>query len=435
MANFCKSVFVFCVAFYVVCAKHEVYDGHTLYEVFVKNEDQAKFVNGLETKIPVDFFVYAHTSRNGQVLVSKEQRKGFEDLLTSGDVEYKVLAENIREQLEMEERILAQHKDDKSNRFALGVEALSYNHIHRYEVVDDYLVRLGNAFPELVTVVSAGQSFEGRDVKYLKISTTNFEDRRKPVVFVMSLLHARDWVGLPGTLYTIDQLVLNVTESDLVNDIDWIILPIANPDGFEFTHTDFRFWRKNRRTGLTPDNSCLGVDLNRNFDIFWGTASSNNVCSDVFHGPEPFSEPETQNIRGIFEAYSDRIELFIDLHAHGSMILFGFGNGQLAPNALTLNLVGVNMAQAIDRVKWNAKPDYSVGNIYYATTAASGVASDFAHALGIPLSYTFDLPAIRGISAGNLGYLVELAFIRQAGYETWEGIKVGARIVRDFLNR
>lgn len=54
----------------------------------------------------------------------------------------------------------------------------------------------------------------------------------------MSLLHAREWVTLPATLYAIEKLVIDVTESDLVNDIDWIIMPVANPDGYEFSHTN-----------------------------------------------------------------------------------------------------------------------------------------------------------------------------------------------------
>lgn len=53
----------------------------------------------------------------------------------------------------------------------------------------------------------------------------------------MSLLHGREWVTLPATLYAIEKLVIDVTERDLVNDIDWIILPVANPDGYEVTHT------------------------------------------------------------------------------------------------------------------------------------------------------------------------------------------------------
>lgn len=54
---------------------------------------------------------------------------------------------------------------------------------------------------------------------------------------LQSLLHAREWVTLPATLYAIHKLVVDVSEKDLLQNVDWIILPIANPDGYEHTHT------------------------------------------------------------------------------------------------------------------------------------------------------------------------------------------------------
>lgn len=173
---------------------------------------------------------------------------------------------------------------------------------------------------------------------------------------------------------------------------------------------------------------CMGVDLNRNFDVAWSQASSNNACMDTFHGRGPFSEPETAVIRDIFNEYSSRIELYLDIHSFGSMILYGYGTGQLPPNALTVHLLGVNMAQAIDAVKWPTNANYIVGNIMLVLYAASGGASDYGMARGATYSYTFELPAYRNTATMN-GFLVDPDFIEQAGYETWEAIKLGARFV------
>lgn len=55
------------------------------------------------------------------------------------------------------------------------------------------------------------------------------------------MLHAREWVTLPAALYAIEKLVVDISDRDLVDKIDWIIIPIANPDGYEFSHTNVRF--------------------------------------------------------------------------------------------------------------------------------------------------------------------------------------------------
>lgn len=172
-----------------------------------------------------------------------------------------------------------------------------------------------------------------------------------------------------------------------------------------------RFWRKNRARGFMVGDFCSGVDLNRNFDIFWGTASSNNVCSDTFHGRGPFSEPETVIIRDILAEYGSRIELYLDIHSFGRMILYGYGNGILPPNALLVNFLGVRMAQAIDAIKWPENRNYIIGNVVYILYEASGGAGDYAMGMGTPFSYTFELPAYRNNQNTVQGFLVDPDFI------------------------
>ncbi|XP_031765037.2 carboxypeptidase B-like [Galleria mellonella] len=426
-----KTIFLICLSFYVVFAKHEQYEGYAVYDVTVTTREQGLFVNQLEEQLQIDILSYVGPDRTGQVLVPKDRREQFQNELLNSGIEFNIVTENVVEQLRLEDEMLAaaSKKSNKSSRIGL-----SFDTIHRYEVVDQYLVDLANEYPDIVTVVSGGRSFEGRDIKYLRISTTNFQDRTKPIVYMQSLLHAREWVTLPATLYAIEKLVIDVIEQDLLQDIDWIIVPIANPDGYEYTHTSSRFWRKNRATGYSAGNACIGVDLNRNFNILWGTASSSNVCSETFHGRGPSSEPETTVLQNIVGQDASRVELFLDIHSFGSLILYGWGTGTLPPNALVINYVGVIMAQAIDNVKWASNADYTVGNTYYVLYAASGSASDYGLGIGAPLSYTYELPGYRG-SSGLNGFLVDPDFIEQAGFETWEGIKVGARYARDNFRR
>lgn len=87
------------------------------------------------------------------------------------------------------------------------------------------------------------------------------------------------------------------------------------------------------------------------------------------------------------------------------------------------------MAQAIDAVKMSWNDNYIVGNVALVLYEASGSAMDYAKLVGVPYGYTYELPGHR-FGIGGLGFLVDPAFIEQAGFETWEGIKAGARYAR-----
>ncbi|XP_039747908.1 carboxypeptidase B-like [Pararge aegeria] len=424
-----KYILVFVGTICLSQAKHEEYIGHSLYGVQVYTREQANLLMELVERLYLDVWTYPNPETEGLILVAPDKKPEFEDNLTVINSTYRIDTENIKEKLDLEDKLMAE-AHIKSNASRSDRFGLSFDVIHRWAVVDRYLVDVANRFPRVARVVSAGRSVEGRDIKYLRLSTDNFANRNKPVIFIQSLLHAREWVTLPVTLWAIQELVINVTEQDLIRNIDWIILPIANPDGYEFSHTRTRMWRKNRRTGHHA--SCVGVDPNRNYDYFWGTASSRDPCSETFHGPRAFSEPETLVTRNIMNSFRTRISLYLDIHSFGSMILFGFAApspGRLPPNHATLTSVGNQMARAIDRVKWARHPNYRVGNIAQLLFVASGGGTDWAQAL-LPnrLSFAYELPAHRGQSNIN-GFLVEPAFIRQAGFETWQGIKVAARFV------
>ncbi|XP_039747907.1 carboxypeptidase B-like [Pararge aegeria] len=427
-----KVLFYLFVSVYLVHAKHEEYQGYTLYGVTVYDSSQADQLIEIVERYTLDVWSYANLETEGLILVAPNLKQVFEDEISTIGITYRIDTDNIKEKLDLEDALMAE-AEMKSNASRSDRFGLSFDVIHRWSVVDRYLIDVANRFPRVARVVNAGRSVEGREIRYLRISSNNFATRTKPVIVIQCMLHAREWVTLPVALWAIQELVINNTDPDLIRDIDWIILPIANPDGYEFSHTRTRMWRKNRRTGFTP-SSCIGVDLNRNFDFIWGTASSNNPCSDTFHGPRAFSEPESVVTRNILSEFRTRIAMFLDVHSFGSLILFGFANRQVPPHSAVLNRVGVQMAQRIDAVKWPQNRNYRVGNSAQILYQASGVCGDYAQvAIGNRLSYTYELPAHRNLNNIN-GFLVDPAFIRQAGFETWEGIKVAARtIVRERL--
>jgi carboxypeptidase T len=119
------------------------------------------------------------------------------------------------------------------------------------------------------------------------------------------------------------------------------IVPQVNPDGRHHSLTVDPMWRKNRRpgpAGAPPDGSCVGVDLNRNYDFLWDiersfapdapVASSTHPCDrDVYVGPAAASEPETRNVVWLLDEHPD-IGFLVDVHSYGELILHCWGDDQ-----------------------------------------------------------------------------------------------------------
>lgn len=99
----------------------------------------------------------------------------------------------------------------------------------------EYIDKIAEQYPETVTLVQNSTSFEGRPLKYLKISNDNFMSN-KPVIYIDGGIHAREWISPPTVTYAIHKLVENVTEPDLLDKFDWILFPIVNPDGYYFSY-------------------------------------------------------------------------------------------------------------------------------------------------------------------------------------------------------
>ena len=74
-----------------------------------------------------------------------------------------------------------------------------------------------------------------------------------------------------------------------------MLVYLLSPDGYEYSRSTDRMWRKNRRKN--ENSECDGVDLNRNFDKGYGDHSSDDPCQEDYRGPEAFSEPEAQALR------------------------------------------------------------------------------------------------------------------------------------------
>ena len=82
----------------------------------------------------------------------------------------------------------------------------------------------------IVTLENIGKSYEGRDMKVLKICKDTCG--HKPAIWIDGGIHAREWITPATVTYLIRNLLEDKnTNPDLIEKLDWYFLPVLNPDG------------------------------------------------------------------------------------------------------------------------------------------------------------------------------------------------------------
>jgi hypothetical protein len=150
------------------------------------------------------------------------------------------------------------------------------------------------------------------------------------------------------------------TVRGLVDDVEWFLLPIMNPDGYV---AGSRY-------------NALNTDLNRNWD---GPGAN----------PDPFSAPETAAMQDFFLAHPD-VRAHIDFHTHGRMIMWPWGHtDEPCPDDGTYSVLGTEMAELIFASRGS---DYDRrGSIYTTIYEVRGGSINYTYGvLGI-WAITFEL--------------------------------------------
>ncbi len=244
--------------------------------------------------------------------------------------------------------------------------------------IDSYLDALGAARPDIAETFVVGKSLEGRAVRGIRIANDAFGDGAcKPTILFNACQHAREWIAPMVAMYAADRLLAeHGSDPDvtaLVDRAEFLIVPVANADGYEYTWTTNRLWRKNRRDN---GNGSFGVDLNRNWGYEWGhgNGSSGTPSSETYRGVAPFSEPETQILRDLALS-RPRIAAQVDLHSYGQLILAPWGyTVDLPPDHATFQMLGGEMQQIIQGVHGRF---YQHGPCYTALYPISGGEGDW----------------------------------------------------------
>jgi len=277
-------------------------------------------------------------------------------------------------------------------RVTTGAAADTFRTFHSFDKPGDGIRATLTAWAAgdpMVHLDSVGASYEGRPILAVKIGPPDDSPSRPNVLF-MGTHHAREWISTAVAMKLIRWLADSGISLTTSHDV-WVI-PVENPDGYQYTFTTERFWRKNRRPN---DNGSYGVDPNRNYPAFWGVdevGSSSYQYAETYRGTSPGSELETQAVMAFHAAHPPVVSL--SYHSYSGLVLYpwGFRAGELPPDLPRFQaLAGTDLLPAvIDSVPGSTLDHYHPGpgwNLY----TTNGEYTDWAYRTHGTIGFTTEL--------------------------------------------
>jgi hypothetical protein len=260
----------------------------------------------------------------------------------------------------------------------------------------DQMYDLAARYPSVTKLVKIGTTLQGREILALKVTAgaRGQKDGKRPAVLFSATQHAREWIATEIDRRLMYHYIEGWDREDpaivkLLQSTELWFVPVMNPDGYQYTFTNERLWRKNLRDNDGDDQitNADGVDPNRNYPEHFKydeEGSSKIISSQTYRGPGPASERETQAIMGL----SQRIgfEFNVNYHSNGRWLLYPEGwqtNSPTADDPIYFALSGNLDRPAIAGFHPGLSSD-----VLYVT---NGEANDFMHKRGGALAWTPEL--------------------------------------------
>lgn len=111
---------------------------------------------------------------------------------------------------------------------------MSWDAYYPLNDIEAWMSDMAQAYPLKVTEVVGGTTYEGRQIKGLKISSGS----DKKAIFIEAGIHAREWITMSTACYIINELLTSEDNETRIaaRDFDWYIFPVTNPDGYVWSH-------------------------------------------------------------------------------------------------------------------------------------------------------------------------------------------------------
>jgi len=384
------------------------FTGFQVFRAFPKDKDEADFLHTLRMTSPhYDFWTEVRIGAPVDIMVPPYKTYQLSKDLAA--ITHSLHIEDVQKLIE-EEKVPAPPEKWEMLKMAPR-HAMTWTAYHPLEDMYTYLDYLEETF-DFVTTEEIGLTTEGRPMRVVKVCRN--ECGNKSAVWIDGGIHAREWVSPATVTWMLKELVENdASHPDLLDNMDFYVLASANPDGYAYSRDHDRMWRKTRSDHGSL-LGCKGVDANRNWGYHWNEGGSDNMkCSDTYHGPEAWSEPENVHVRDFILARKDQIVFYNSVHSYSQLILLPWGFQTQTPDdydqMYELAMKGSDALTAVHN------KEYETGCIPCLLYIASGSSVDWAHGeAGIGFTTSMELR-----DTGAYGFLLPASQIIPTAEEVW----------------
>ncbi|KAK4153994.1 Metallocarboxypeptidase A [Chaetomidium leptoderma] len=393
----------------VQSSQRKSYDGYKVFRLTV-GEDVAKVNNIIDTLGLTTWKGRPRAGAAADIVVPPARVNAFEAEITG------------MEAVAMHQDLGASIAEESTfSAYAVGsANSTWFNSYHSYRDHIQFLNDLQSQYPTQSQVVSAGKSQNGEAITGIHFWGKSGKD--KPAIVFHGTVHAREWITTMVVEYIAYNLLTNSASPEIEGFLakyDFFMFPAVNPDGFIYTQTTDRMWRKNRQT--ISGSSCIGNDINRNWPFQWSVSggASTNPCAEDFKGRAGGDAPETAVLSAwLKKTKADQgVKLFIDWHSYSQLFMtpYGYSCTAVAAKNTELQSLAKGAAAAIRAVHGTS---FKTGPICSTIYKATGSSVDYTNdVVGADYVFTAELR-----DTGNYGFVLPANQIVPSGQETYAGV-------------
>ncbi|KAF8782113.1 Mast cell carboxypeptidase A-like protein [Argiope bruennichi] len=341
----CLSISEAASDYHSLIARSSAYEGYKVCTVRVSSDKDVRVLRNIEETFKDGFEMWSDYFQKGDVLifhVKSDYIPIIREILKRHSIRFQVHKDNVDQTI----------RGEVSNETDSRYDEFGYNYAKHNPFIAMFqlLKGLTDTYRRISRLETVGYTVERRPILAVHISKSRLT--KKPAILIECGAHAREWSAFEACLY--------------------------------FTSMD-RMWRKNRACYLPQDqclDKCVGVDINRNFDVEFcqDSISSKDPCTSTFCGISAFSERESLAIKKMVARLKNRLLAYFCFHSFMGVWTYPWAKKrELPPNYREMARVA---RVAVNTVQNISNSVYRIGNIARVIYSVTGSSVDYAYDSG-----------------------------------------------------